>query len=157
MPGTADATRVMNGVSDGSLSALSARRTISRSYVQPYISAAARQTRSAAVSMYALISVVMPRVSQHISASAGTTLRAEPPRIVPTFTRLAPSPWRGMASILSVAHAAAATALRPSCGDAPECALCPTKRTLNFDEARMPVHPAATTPDSSRLSPTCPP
>ena len=35
----------MSGVSAGSLSALSARMTISRSYVQPYISAAARQTR----------------------------------------------------------------------------------------------------------------
>ena len=119
-PGTPEAMREMSGVSAGSLSALSARMTISRSYVQPYISAAARQTRSAEVSMYSLICVVIPRVSQHISASAGTTLR-------------------------------------PSCGDAPECALRPKNRTLNFVEARMPVHPAAITPDSSRFSPTWPP
>ena len=54
-------------------------------------SAAALHRRSASASTSPLISVVAPRVSTAISASAGITLRPLPPWKVPTFTRLTPA------------------------------------------------------------------
>ena len=102
----------------------------------PWSVAAPDRQRRAPSSMSSQISSVPPRTSYFMWASDGTTLAPVPAFRTPTFTKVAPWPWRGRACSARVAWQAASSALRPCSGAPPACAATPRKRASILTDER---------------------